>query len=150
LLVPNSLPRGTDEHKLQFRRQYDEVYKPGGKPIAYDPQKPIRNLRDEVLKAANPATPEEIAAAKTSLWNTKYAPMITTTNGIPTNQNEVAAAYNKEIENFEKSFREGRAKNYKLYVDPPALAPMPSLAPNIPSPPLNEDIWYGQMRYWIH
>lgn len=150
LLVPGSLPRPNDPQKYDFRDAYNAVLTPGGKPKAYDPNRPLVNLPDGLLKSAVPPTDQEIAQAKVALWKELYAPKIIVVNNAPVNLKEIVADYKKALAGFDEKFKRDRATNYKVYLEPGALAIKPSLyLATARAAPSVEDMWYGQMSYWI-
>jgi len=149
VIVPDALPSPPDNKKYDFRTQYNAVLKPGGKPVIYDPQKPVQNLPDGILQSAVPPTEAEIKEAWSKKWFDEYRPKLIMVNNVPVNQREVVSDFLKQTANFDEDFRRRRAMDYKVYLEPGALAVSPPLDAAAKRAPAVEEIWFGQMSLWI-
>jgi hypothetical protein len=143
LLVENSLPRPTpDSLKFNFRREYIEILKPGGRPA--NGQKSLPDTLGSVV----PPSETEIAQAKLDLWNKTYVPQLEYKDGVAFNYKDVAEDYNRAIANFDEEYRRERAMKYKVYLDPGALATSPNITTGAQGPSV-EAMWYAQVALWI-
>jgi hypothetical protein len=145
LLVPGSFPRPDFNQVFQFRAAYNAVLAPGGQPTAPG----LVNLPDGILKAAKPPTEQEIAEAKLQLWKDQYAPRLVLVNNAVVNQREIVSEFLRATLRFDEEFRRKRAENFKVYLEPGALGLNPTLIPQAPQAPTAENMWYGQMSYWV-
>jgi hypothetical protein len=146
LLVNNSLPKSGEVPKLQFRGAYAAAFKFG--PDRQTPQLPDYNIPVSILKATQPPTAEEIAAAQEGLWNDKYVQRIVLVGGQPANAPQVSADYVAEASKLPEVLRQSRATESKIYMMPGALQINPAIQ-NVGMPPREEDIWSAQLSLWI-
>lgn len=152
LLVPDALPNpASNTPQFRFADLYklvmsvDPTVSMDNAPDLQSAHQP--NIRNDILHATLPPTEQEIAQARTDLWQNTYAGRVITVNGQPINGTQVNEDFTKDAAQLPQRMEYDRAKKFKIYMDNTAL----DLNQNVigVAAPNPVDIWYAQQTLWV-